>query len=102
MTVTNPSIEELCPIYWDDLTDDEKEYGITIGVTFEPNTSYAFTFTPTPDWCVFDENEESHELGEPYVYTVTTDGDGQVFTVPIGIYDGSLSEGFDITLSDGR
>ena len=49
---TTPTLESLFPIYWEDLTEDQKRDGITISCTrgdFTPG-EYTLTVEPTGDW----------------------------------------------------
>lgn len=51
---TTPALDSLFPIYWDDLTDDQKQDGVSISVTVPsgslPTEEMTFTATPTSDW----------------------------------------------------
>lgn len=63
------------PIYWDDLTDDEKENGksITLTAAYDVQTDYYITVTPTSNWYAFDPNGmEPGGKGEPVTYLLVT------------------------------
>ena len=46
---TTPALDSLFPIYWEDLTDEQKQNGLNITVTVDapPTEDYTFTLTPT-------------------------------------------------------
>ena len=50
---TTPALDSLFPIYWEDLTDEQKESGITLNLIrtseYEPG-EYTITAEPTNDW----------------------------------------------------
>ena len=49
---TTPALESMFPIYWDDLTEEERELSVNITVDLDPQTEpaeYTFTLTPTND-----------------------------------------------------
>ena len=49
---TTPALDSLFPIYWEDLTDEQKQQGVNITVDLDPQTEpadYTFTLTPTND-----------------------------------------------------
>lgn len=49
---TTPALESLFPIYWEDLTEDQKRDGITISCTWGDFTpgEYTLTVEPTGNW----------------------------------------------------
>lgn len=73
------------PIYWDDLTDEEKEQGKEIEVTTVnglPTGDLTITITPTPDWYAL--NMSTHEfgdMGEPITTTVESDSSYEVLRI---------------------
>ena len=47
---TTPALESLFPIYWDDLTEEERDRNVNITVDLDPQTEPAeYTFTLTPN-----------------------------------------------------
>lgn len=49
---TTPSLDSFFPIYWDDLTEEERDRNVNITVDLDPQTEsaeYTFTLTPTND-----------------------------------------------------
>lgn len=50
---TTPALDSLFPIYYEDLTDEQKQSGITLNLTrsgdYEPG-EYTLTVEPTGDW----------------------------------------------------
>ena len=73
------------PIYWDDLTDEEKENGVNVALTVpshDPFESYYVTVTPTPDWYAFDpSNMETSGKGEPVTYQLIIGEEGNMCMV---------------------
>lgn len=65
---TTPALDSLFPIYYEDLTDDEKENGVNIEFTVNGFGTYHFDFTPTPSWYIADENMVFQEQGTPVSY----------------------------------
>ena len=51
---TTPALDSLFPIYWDDLTEEQRQDGVSISVTVPsgslPTDEMTFTATPTSDW----------------------------------------------------
>lgn len=84
---TTPALDSLFPIYWDDLTDEEKEQGKEIEVTTAnglPTGELTITLTPTPDWYAL--NMSTHELGdmgEPITTTVESDSSYEVLQIEV-------------------
>lgn len=76
---TTPELDSMFPIYWDDLTEEQKRDGVLVHGTVEPDViksgdTYQFTITPTADWYVYDvESAKFGEKGEPYTITVTAE-----------------------------
>ena len=60
------------PIYWDDLTDEEKENGVDIILETSDTIpdSMTITVTPTDDWYA----EDNETTGTPANVTATKDG----------------------------
>ena len=76
---TTPDLDSLFPVYYDDLTDEEKENGKTIAVEapYDEDTDYYVTVTPTSNWYAFNmSSSEFGSVGEPVTYLLTMGGDG--------------------------
>lgn len=74
---TTPALDSVFPIYWDDLTDEEKVSGrdITLTAPYDEYTDYYITVTPTDDWYAFDpDTHETGGEGEPVTYLLITGG----------------------------
>lgn len=52
---TTPALESFFPIYWEDLTKEQKDNGVIINVETDGELSgeYAVTITPTAEWYAF-------------------------------------------------
>lgn len=52
---TTPALESFFPIYWEDLTGEQKDNGVIINVETDGELSgeYAVTITPTAEWYAF-------------------------------------------------
>ena len=83
---TTPALDSLFPIYWEDLTDEEKQGGKTIALstdgTFEIGDQIAITVTPTPDMMAGAVKGDDHNYGDNVGEAITlnttiTDG-GQI------------------------
>ena len=72
---TTPAIDTVFPIYYEDLTDEEKQNGVKRYVTADSlPDSFDVTFTPTDDWHIsyWDEEQEDDvflDAGESWTYT---------------------------------
>lgn len=76
---TDPTLDSVFPIYWEDLTEEEKADGKSL--TFEGNVTtgatYSVTVTPTSDWYMYHPGVGFLGKGEPF--TVTADeNDGKI------------------------
>lgn len=97
---TTPALDSLVPIYYEDLTEEQKEDGVTYKVTTSEAISqgdvYTVTVTPTSDFYAFDENLVTSGKGEPSSFTFTADPDnlGIGFTLANEIPDQSNPEKF--------
>lgn len=82
---TTPALDSIAPIYYDDLTEDQKQNGIVFDVnTDEQSTDFVLTITPTSDWHGYDDSgEESVRLddGEPMTVSGNTN-----FDTPFEVY----------------
>lgn len=82
---TTPALDSLFPIYWDDLTDEEKENGIELTlVTDTVPESVTLTVTPTSDWYAGEEEEP----GTPATYTGERGDEGIV--IPFDVSNGEI------------
>lgn len=74
---TTPALESLFPIYYEDLTEEQKQNGIVFNLhTDEQHTDFVLTITPTSDWHFMDESgDESVRLenGEPVTFSGNTE-----------------------------
>lgn len=65
---TTPVLDSLFPIYWEDLTDEEKQSGKQISAavaeTMVPTDEYTITITPTDDMYAIYFNEGNTVIGE--------------------------------------
>lgn len=82
---TTPALDSLFPIYYDDLTEEQKHNGIVFNVhTDERSTDFVLTVTPTSDWHGFDysgDDEIRLDDGEPMTVSGNTD-----FETPFEVY----------------
>lgn len=82
---TTPALESLFPIYYEDLTEEQKQNGIVFDVnTDEQSTDFVLTVTPTSDWHGYDDSgEESVRIddGEPMTVSGNTN-----FDTPFEVY----------------
>lgn len=72
---TTPALDSLFPIYWEDLTDEEKEQKgktimLTTDTTLVDDTTYTVTVTPTADWYAIVTDDYAGK-GEPVTFTAT-------------------------------
>lgn len=61
---TTPALESLFPIYWEDLTDEQKQSGVTVEVGGTLPEDYTYTVTPTTDWHVICTSVNPPIMGE--------------------------------------
>lgn len=65
---TTPALDSLFPIYWDDLTEEQKQDGVSVSVTVPsgslPTEEMTFTVTPTSDWHIVDLGGDAPIIGE--------------------------------------
>lgn len=84
---TTPALESLFPIYWEDLTEEQKRDGITINCTRGDITpgGYTLTVEPTGDWYAgiqgWDANPHVSENAGESVTATTTPAPETQFTV---------------------
>ena len=88
---TTPALDSLFPIYWEDLTDEEKLNGVTLNLNTDslPGGEYSITVTPTAEGYAFgigDTNVASENAGAPITYTQTTVLN-QVIVIECGMAD---------------
>lgn len=78
---TTPALDSLFPIYYEDLTEEEKQSGVMVQLSvaqgvIKSGDEYTVTITPTADWYGADmENFTFGDKGEPYSVTVTSEAD---------------------------
>lgn len=78
---TTPTLESLFPIYYENLTEEEKQSGVMVQLSvaqgvIKSGDEYTVTITPTADWYAADmENFTFGDKGEPYSVTVTSEAD---------------------------
>ena len=64
VNTTDPALDTLFPIYWDDLTDDEKEDGVSVSCEMSSWNLFTVTVTPTSTWYIADADDmEFKEMG---------------------------------------
>ena len=90
---TTPALDSLFPIYWDDLTEEQKRNGvpITIHANIEDNVPCKFTVTPTQNWYVAGEDMQFGGQGEP----ISFDRElvvGQSYDFHVGAANGTTEE----------
>lgn len=65
---TTPALDSVYPIYYEDLTDEQKQEGVSISVTVPsgslPTEEMTFTATPTSDWYIVDIAGGAPIIGE--------------------------------------
>lgn len=91
---TTPALDSVAPIYYDDLTEQEKQSkDITRVVKYDeetvPSDSYQITFKPTTDWYAA-ENMVFGEKGE--AVTIETEKDGETFYANVLLSNGTTQE----------
>lgn len=79
---TDPAIDSLFPIYYDDLTEEElQNHSVTRVVTYEGDTllegEFSVTFTPTADWYASQDFVFGGK-GEPVTMNVEASSSGRV------------------------
>ena len=72
---TTPTLESFFPIYWEDLTEEQKQQGVAylLSASNEPaeGTPVTITITPTGDWYAYDANTGTAcEKGQPMPITL--------------------------------
>lgn len=74
---TTPALDSLFPIYWEDLTDEQKQRGVTINLETTDTLSgeYAVTVTPTAEWYAFTNSGVSQNKGEAVQTPILAFGD---------------------------
>lgn len=82
---TTPALDSLAPIYYDDLTEEQKQNGIVFNVnTDEQSTDFVLTITPTSEWHGYDySGEESVRLDNGVPMTISGNTDSET---PFEIY----------------
>lgn len=69
---TTPALDSLFPIYWDDLTEEQKQNGVTLSLTTDAGLTvdeeHTFTITPTTDMYII--ADEPGGKGEPVAVTI--------------------------------
>lgn len=68
---TTPALASLFPIYWEDLTEEQKQEGVILNLTSEPITDgeYTVTVTPSENWYVLGVGVVSENAGDPLTFT---------------------------------
>ena len=98
-TITmTPALESFFPIYYEDLTEQQKRDGVLVHVTAEPDViksgdAYQFTITPTADWYVYDVASGTFgDKGERYTITVTAENNDNISLTFAGASDNVQTE----------
>ena len=78
---TPPSLDSFCPIYYDELTEEQKANGVDIVLETADAFSgeYDVTITPTDEWYAYTEGGMSNK-GEAITAKVTPFGDRLMFS----------------------
>ena len=72
---TTPAIDTLYPVYYDDLTEEQKQSGYNAEVSGAiPAGDYVATFTPTEDWYI-ESDDETGEKGKSVEVAFTIGND---------------------------
>ena len=73
---TTPALDSIS-INYDDLTEDEKQNGVTVNLTSSDvgEGTSTLTYTPTSDWYAFDSDMNFSEKGEGMTFTATYDSE---------------------------
>ena len=104
---TTPALDSLFPIYWEDLTEEQRRDGITINCTSSGYTpgDYTITVEPTGDWYAgvygwgSDGPQMSENAGESVTATTTPVPPGNFTVVGMSVPDSSGNNVFvDINL----
>ena len=92
---TTPALESFFPIYWEDLTDEQKQDGVpvVINANIEDDVQYTFTITPTADFYAasFDGVPGFGGKGEPITITQTM-SIGQSYNLHVAAANGTTEE----------
>lgn len=101
---TTPALDSLFPIYYEDLTEDQKYDGVSLTITtgsVTPGTDYTVTATPTSGWyiVVFGNrfSDDPTYVGEPNevveIASITANSHGEVTgKLYIGVATGTPRE----------
>lgn len=68
---TTPALDSLLPIYYDDLTEEQKQDGVILNLTSAqiPDGEYSVTVTPSENWYALGEGTASEQAGSPITFT---------------------------------
>ena len=68
---TTPALDSLFPMYWDDLTEEQKQDGVILNLTSAPITDgeYSVTVTPTGNWYAHGVDTVGENAGDPITIT---------------------------------
>ena len=91
---TTPALDSLFPIYWEDLTEEQKQDGVSVDLTtsteLKMGDEFTVTITPTADWYGYN-GDEFGEKGEPVTYTASVFMAGRLSIDGGASEDGTLS-----------
>ncbi len=68
---TTPALDSIAPIYYDDLTEEQKQDGVILNLTSAPITDgeYNVTVTPSENWYAIVGRTASEQEGAPITFT---------------------------------
>lgn len=68
---TTPALDSLFPIYWEDLTEEQKQGTVQLNLTSAqiPDGEYSVTVTPSENWYAISEGTRSENAGSPITFT---------------------------------
>lgn len=93
---TTPALDSLFPIYYDDLTEEEKAHGLSKEVELptgtDPSGTYDVTITPTSDWYVRSSSSAIGEKGEPVVVRMVVESGSAEMRIDAFASNGATQE----------
>lgn len=68
---TTPALESMFPIYYEDLTEEQKQDGVMLNLTSAQisDGEYSVTVTPSANWYALGVDTASEHAGEPLTFT---------------------------------
>lgn len=99
---TTPALDSLFPIYYDDLTEEQKRDGVSLVALPDEilQGQHTVTITPTSDWYIADgEAMEFQGKGEPITMEVSGDNISAFVMLSNGTTQETTTQYFSVTLS---